>query len=100
MLADAVTAAVTAVFTAPLILIAVTTIAAPWWRSQVGRALTAMEAGMSLALLPPFANRAAGGTLAAHPWFMISQASVWGVLALVVLRMAWVVTVTQWRARK
>jgi hypothetical protein len=100
LLPDLVTAAVIAVFLAPLVLIGVTTLTAPWWRSQVGRGLVTVEAAISLALLPPFVNRVTGGSNAATSSFLVFQASSWGVLALVLLRMGWVVVMTQRRGRR
>jgi hypothetical protein len=100
MLADLVTAAVCAAFTAPLVLIAVYSATAPWWKSQVGRALVTLAAAISLAALPPFVNRVTGGSNAATSGFLVFQASAWLALALVLLRMAWVIVVTQRRGRR
>jgi hypothetical protein len=101
MLSDLATVAVTAAFAAPLLLTAVYSLIAPWWRSQVGRALVTVKVAISLALLPPFLHRITGqGHTGATPAFNIFQAVTWGVLALVITRMTYVIVITQWRARR
>jgi hypothetical protein len=101
MLADLATIAVTAAFIAPLLLVAVYSAVAPWHRSQVGRTLVTVKVAISLALLPPFLHRITGqGHTGATPAFNIFQAVTWGVLALVLLRMTYVIVATQWRARR
>lgn len=99
MLADLVSVAAIAAFIAPLLLIAVYTAAAPWWRSQVGRSLVTVKGAISLALLPSFVYRATGKHLPVGRAFLIFQAVTWGVLALVLLRMTWVIVATQRRGR-
>lgn len=100
MLADLATVAVTAAFAAPLLLIAVYTVVAPWHRTQIGRTLVTVEAAISLALLPPFLHRISGhGNVGSSPAFNVFNTIAWGVLALVLLRMTWVIVATQWRAR-
>lgn len=96
-LADLVTAAVIAAFCAPLVLIAVYSATAPWWRSQIGRTLVTVKAAIALALLPPFAHRVAGPNVPPSTAFLIFQAVTWSVLALVLLRMSWVIIATQRR---
>lgn len=100
MLADLATIAVTAAFAAPLLLIAVYTAVARWWSTQIGRALVTVKAAISLALLPPFLHRISGhGNVGSSPAFNVFNTIAWGVLALVLLRMTWVIVLTQWRAR-
>lgn len=99
MLGDLVTAAVIAAFLAPLLLIAVYSATAPWWKSQFGRTLVTVKAAVALALLPPFAHRVSSPAAPATTAFLIFQAVTWGVLALVVLRMTWVIIATQRRGR-
>jgi hypothetical protein len=100
MLADLATVAVTAAFVAPLLLVLVYSICAPWWSTQIGRTLVTVKAAISLALLPPFLHRITGqGHTGATPAFNIFQAATWGLLALVLLRMTWVIVLTQWRAQ-
>jgi hypothetical protein len=98
MLADLATAAVTAAFLAPLLLVAVYSAVAPWWRSQVGRTLVTVKAAISLALLPPFLHRVTGqGDIGTTPAFNVFISITWGILALVLLRMTWVIIATQRR---
>jgi hypothetical protein len=97
MAADLATITVTAAFAAPLLLVAVYSIAAPWWRNQVGRTLVTVKAAISLALLPPFAHRITNGTGQPGQAFTLFQAVTWGILALVLLRMTWVILATQRR---
>jgi hypothetical protein len=99
MLADLATIAVTGAFLAPLLLIGIYSLVAPWWASQVGRNLVTVEGAVSLALLPPFWHRITGPAAPATTGFLIFQAIAWGVLALVLLRMSWVIIVTQQRGR-
>lgn len=100
MLSDLATAAVTAAFAAPILLVVVYTICAPWWTTQFGRTLVTLEAAISLALLPPFLHRISGhGNVGSSPAFNVFNTIAWGVLALVLLRMTWVIVATQWRAR-
>jgi hypothetical protein len=94
-LADLVNAAVIAAFCAPLLLIAVYSVVAPWHRSRLGRTLVTVKAAISLALLPPFAYRVTGSTAPPSPGFQTFQAVTWGILALVLLRMTWVIIATQ-----
>lgn len=100
MLADLATGTVVAAFTAPLLLIVVYTIAAPWHRSQVGRTLVTVKAAISLALLPPFVHRITGPTAPLTQDFQLFQAITWGVLAVVIVRMSWVIVATQQRGRR
>jgi hypothetical protein len=93
--ADLATITVIAAFCAPLLLIAVYTIAAPWYRHQVGRTLVTVKAAISLALLPPFVHRITNGPGRPSSAFTLFQAVTWGMLALVVLRMTWVIIATQ-----
>lgn len=97
MLADLATAGVTAAFIAPLLLILVYSATAPWFKTQIGRTLVTVKAAISLALLPPFVHRITNSLAPPTPGFLIFQAATWGVLALVVLRMAWVIVATQRR---
>jgi hypothetical protein len=101
MLADLATITVTAAFCAPLLLIAVYTAVARWWSTQVGRALVTVKAAISLALLPPFLHRISGhGNVGSSPAFNVFNTIAWGVLALMLLRMTYVIVATQWRARR
>jgi hypothetical protein len=101
MLADLATVAVTAAFAAPILLVTVYSIVAPWWRSQIGRTLVTAKAAVALALLPPFLHRITGnGDVGTTPAFNVFISVTWGVLALVLLRMTWVIVATQWRARR
>jgi hypothetical protein len=95
MLADLATATVIAAFIAPLLLIVVYSIAAPWHRSQIGRTLVTVKLAISLALLPPFVHRISGGPASVSSAFNIFQAATWGFLAIVLLRMSWVIIATQ-----
>lgn len=100
MLADLATVAVTAAFCAPIVLVVTYSIVAPWWRSQIGRSLVTVKTAISLALLPPFLHRITGqGDVGTTPTFNVFISVAWGVLALVLLRMTWVIVATQWRAR-
>jgi hypothetical protein len=96
VIADLATIAAAAAFLAPLLLIAVYSATAPWWRSQVGRTLVTMTAAISLALLPPFAHRVTSPDAVPGKAFTMFQAATWGILALVLLRMTWVIVATQW----
>ena len=100
MLADLATAAVTAAFIAPLILIGAYTATAPWWRSRLGRTLVTAEAAIALALLPPFVHRITGPSLPDSNAFTVFQAVTWGILALVLLRLTWVIIATQRNGRR
>jgi hypothetical protein len=98
--ADLATASVIAAFIAPLLLICVYTVTAPWFRTQVGRTLVTTNAAISLALLPPFVHRVSGGPAAVSAAFTVFQAATWGFLALVLARMSWVIIATQQRGRR
>jgi hypothetical protein len=93
--ADLATITVIAAFFAPLLLIGVYSAVAPWWRHQVGRSLVTVKAAISLALLPPFAHRITNGPAQPGSAFTLFQAATWGILALVLLRMTWVIIATQ-----
>lgn len=95
MAGEAATIAVIAAFCAPVLLIAVYTVAAPWYRTRLGRNLVTAMAAISLALLPPFAHRVTSPDAlpgVAFTWF---QTAAWGILAVVLLRMTWVIIATQ-----
>jgi hypothetical protein len=84
------TVAVFAAFVAPLILIVVYTLAAPWWRNQVGRALVQVKAGIALAMLPVVVHRLTGGALApVSATFTWVQTATWVLLAAMILRLTW-----------
>lgn len=95
MLGDLATAAAAAAFLAPLLLVGVYSLVAPWYRTQIGRTLVTVKLAISLAMLPPFVHRISGGPASVSPAFNIFQAATWGLLALVVLRMSWVIITTQ-----
>lgn len=95
MIPDLATAAAGAAFAAPLLLIAVYTVTAPWWRLQFGRTLVTVTGATSLAMLPPFVHRLIGPSVPPTQGFTVFQAATWGILALVLLRMTWVIVVTQ-----
>ena len=99
MLADLATAAVTAAFIAPLLLIGVYWAVAPFWRSAIGRSLVTVKFAISLAVLPPMVHRYIGPSKPPTQAFTAFQAVTWGILALVLLRMTWVIVATQWRGR-
>jgi hypothetical protein len=91
------TIAVVAAFSAPLILIVIYTIAAPWYKNPVGRALVQVKAGISLAMFPALAHRVNGHGLAtATPFFAWLQTITWLFLAAMVLRLAWL----SWRINR
>jgi hypothetical protein len=91
------TAAVIAAFAAPLVLIVVYTIAAPWYRTAVGRALVQVKASISLAMFPALAHRIAGhGLGTASPFFAWLQTVTWAFLAAMVLRLTWL----SWRINR
>jgi hypothetical protein len=98
--ADLATAAASAAFIAPLLLIVVYTLTAPWWRLPFGRSLVTVKAAISLAMLPPFVHRLISPGAPATAGFTIFQAATWGVLALVLLWMTWVIISTQHRGSK
>ena len=56
-----------------------------------------VKAAISLALLPPFAHRVTNSTGQPGAAFTLFQAVTWGILALVLLRMTWVIISTQRR---
>jgi hypothetical protein len=95
MAGDAATIAVIAAFCAPLLLIAVYTVTAPWYRSRVGRNLVTAMAAISLALLPPFTHRVTTPDTVPGQAFTWFQTAAWGILAAVLLRMTWVIIATQ-----
>lgn len=100
MLADLATIAVSAAFISPLLLIAVYSAVARWWHSQVGRTLVTVQGAISLALLPPFLHRITGqGNEGTTPAFNVFISVTWGILALVLCRMTYVIVATQWRGR-
>jgi hypothetical protein len=95
MAGDFATIAVIAAFFTPLLLIAVYTVTAPWWTSRVGRTLVTVEAAISLAVLPPFAHRVTSPSSVPDVAFTWFQTVTWGILALVLLHMTWVIIATQ-----
>jgi hypothetical protein len=95
--ADLNTIAVYAAFGAPIVLIVVYTIAAPWYRSAVGRALVQVKAGIVLAMVPPVMHRLTGSADSPlSPTFVWIQTGAWLFLAAMVLRLAWL----SWRINK
>jgi hypothetical protein len=91
--------AVIVAFAASVLFVAVYSSMAPWWRSQIGRALVALDTGLALALAPIVMHRLAGldVTSLAFAWYyfasltLVAGATVWRT---------WIVAKTQWQARK
>jgi len=60
-----------------------------------------VKAAISLALLPPVpAPHHRARRPGRHPRVHVFIAIVWGALTLVLLRMTWVIVITQWRGIK
>jgi hypothetical protein len=88
---DAATATLAIAFVTPLILIAVYTIAAPWHKTTFGRAFVPVTGSISLALLPPFVHRVTHPGSVPGPSFTLFQAVTWGLLAIGLVRMTWLI---------
>lgn len=99
LITDLINDMVVLAFAASVLFIVVYTVLAPWWRSEIGRALIAMDTGLALALAPAVLHRLLGVSLAASlgfGWYYL------GSLALVAgatLWRTWIIIKTQWRGR-
>ena len=67
--ADATRDVVVAAFLASVLFVVVYTAMAPWWRTSIGRALVAMDAGLALTLAPSSLHMIFGLTVTASAGF-------------------------------
>lgn len=90
LLSDLATATVLAAFCSSLLFIVVYSIAAPWWKTAIGRALVLMDGGIALTLLPLVLKFAFGLTTASlfFAWFQIGAI---GLVAASTLWRSWIV---------
>jgi hypothetical protein len=99
LLADLATTATLAAFFASLLFIAAYSVVAPWWRTQIGRALVVMDAGIAMTLLPLALRFVFGLTTLNSTFFAWFQI---GALALVAGSTVWrsvIVVQLQWKGR-
>jgi predicted lysophospholipase L1 biosynthesis ABC-type transport system permease subunit len=78
-LAGATRWALVAAFAASVLFIVVYTAMAPWWRTQIGRALVTMDAGLALALGPSAAHFTFGLQITesvAFAWYFLASLSL------------------------
>jgi hypothetical protein len=100
LLADLTNDVVMAAFAASVLFIAVYTVLAPWWRSQIGRSLIVLDTGLALVLAPSVLHRLLGVTITESlpfAWYYLAS------LALVAgstLWRTWIVARVQWQARR
>jgi hypothetical protein len=83
---------VMAAFVASVLFIAAYSLLAPWWKSEIGRALIAMDAGLSLTLAPSVLHRVLGLTLTdslGFAWYfcgtltVVAAATLWRTVIIV-----------------
>jgi MFS family permease len=99
LLAVLINAAVIAAFAASVLFIATYTALASWWRSEIGRALVMLDAGLSLTLGPIVFHHLFGVNVSspAFAWYDLGSITL---VALATLWRTWIVAKTQWRERR
>lgn len=84
------------IFGASVAFVVLYSLLAPWWRSQVGRAMVSLDAALALTLLPSVLHYAVGLNLA-HPFFAwydfasllaVAGVTVWRTVVMVRIQLA------------
>lgn len=84
-------------FCAAVAFIALYSAIAPWWRSPLGRNLVALDASISLTLLPSVLHHALGVSSADTPAFAWFTVLAFGFVPVVIVWRAWILCRIQFR---
>ena len=100
LVADLTDDVVMAAFVASVLFVVVYTALAPWWRSEIGRALIVMDPGLALVLGPSVIHRLFGVALVTSIWFSWYYLASIALVAGSTFWRTWLIAKTQWRHRR
>lgn len=85
-------------FCAAVAFIVLYSVIAPWWRSPLGRNVVALDASISLTLLPGVVHHFFGVSTALDPYFAWFTVLAFGAVPLVIAWRAWILCRIQFGA--
>lgn len=100
LVADLTNDVVMLAFAASVLFIVVYSALAPWWRSEIGRALIVMDAGLALVLGPSVLHRLFGLTLVTSIGFAWYYLASIAIVAGSTFWRTYLIAKTQWRHRR